>query len=375
MKILINCIGLKSLFGKKGGAIQKLIIYQLCNLQTKYNITIIGDAKNSNKAGIKIIEYSKIPKISSIKSFIYYGICNFLKFFYIDCDVIISTHQRNFFSSFLYSQLRKKTFIAWELDHEFWVPPITKVKRFYYYLAKKTDKIIAISTIQKKRKIQNGIHPAKIEIIYNAIDTNKYKPLKNNNYKKYLLYVAKFTKRKNQLTLLRAFQILINKNKIKYSKLQLILVGPSSGAFSSKHKEVSQYYQKCINFINESLINDKVIILENINDDDLISLYQQATLFVFPSLEEGFGMSLLEAMACGCPCIANNIEPMSEVLGPAGWLVNIENLDELIIAIETLLNNDELRQQLSCLARQRAISLFDITLIGKQFSMLLNNFF
>lgn len=95
---------------------------------------------------------------------------------------------------------------------------------------------------------------------------------------------------------------------------------------------------------------------------------------MFPYLEEGFGMSLLEAMACGCPCIANNIESMSEALGPAGWLVNIENLDELIIAIETLLNNDELRQQLSCLARQRAISLFDRNLIGKQFSMLLNNF-
>lgn len=77
---------------------------------------------------------------------------------------------------------------------------------------------------------------------------------------------------KNQLMLLKAFQILINKNKIKYSNLQLILVGPSSGAFPSKPKDVSQYYQKCINFINESLINDKVIILENINDNDLISL-------------------------------------------------------------------------------------------------------
>ena len=267
--------------------------------------------------------------------------------------------------------------IAWEMDHIFWTPPITRVKKIYHSLINQTDRVIAISSAQKRRMIGLGINPNKIALIYGAIDTSKFTPLDDEDAEtketqNYILYVAKFTERKNHLALLKAFKKVISISGLKYPNLKLYLVGPATGAFTSKGKEPSPYYMKCLEYVQKSSLGGRVKFYKDVSDEELIELYRHATLFVFPSLEEGFGMTLLEAMACGCPCIVNNIEPPSEIIGNAGCLVNAENPEELADKIEELLENTPLRNQLGALARQRAVSVFDSTLIGEHFKALLN---
>ena len=72
-------------------------------------------------------------------------------------------------------------------------------------------------------------------------------------------------------------------------------------------------------------------------------------------------------MACGCPCISNNIEPMSEVLGQAGILIDISDVNLLSEKIMFLLDNYNLREKLGKLARERAVSHFSFKKIHKQF--------
>lgn len=76
-------------------------------------------------------------------------------------------------------------------------------------------------------------------------------------------------------------------------------------------------------------------------------------------------------MSCGCPCISNNIEPVSEVLGQAGDLIDVSDTNALSEKVVDLLNNSKLRRKLSKLARERTISLFSPDKIHKQFKEIL----
>jgi len=80
--------------------------------------------------------------------------------------------------------------------------------------------------------------------------------------------------------------------------------------------------------------------------NDLVPLYQKAMGFVFPSLHEGFGMPILEAMACGCPVITSNVSACPEVAGDAALLVNPRSVDEIANAMRRLVEEPALRQSL-----------------------------
>jgi glycosyltransferase involved in cell wall biosynthesis len=88
-----------------------------------------------------------------------------------------------------------------------------------------------------------------------------------------------------------------------------------------------------------------------VSDDRLIRLYQQAVLFVFPSLYEGFGLPVLEAMACGCPVISSNASSLPEVTGDAAVLVNPSDVEDLARQMERALSDSALRRDL----RQRGL--------------------
>ena len=91
-----------------------------------------------------------------------------------------------------------------------------------------------------------------------------------------------------------------------------------------------------------------------VSEAELIALYQQASLFVFPSLYEGFGLPVLEAMACGCPVIASNTSSLPEVVGNAGILVNPTSTTELMEAMAQVLTDTTLAQTLRKTGREQA---------------------
>jgi glycosyltransferase involved in cell wall biosynthesis len=78
----------------------------------------------------------------------------------------------------------------------------------------------------------------------------------------------------------------------------------------------------------------------------LVEYYNKASLFVFPSFFEGFGIPPIEAMACGCPCVVSNVASLPEVCGDAAYYVNPYDVEDIARGIETVLNDEKLRNDL-----------------------------
>jgi glycosyltransferase involved in cell wall biosynthesis len=101
-------------------------------------------------------------------------------------------------------------------------------------------------------------------------------------------------------------------------------------------------------------LRDTVHLLGPLDDTDLAWLYGHTTAFVFPSLYEGFGLPVLEAMASGACVVARNASAMAEIVGEAGALIETADPDALAATISALLDAPERRAQLGAAARQRA---------------------
>jgi len=93
-------------------------------------------------------------------------------------------------------------------------------------------------------------------------------------------------------------------------------------------------------------IEKQTIFTGVVNDERLVELYQQATLFVFPSRYEGFGLPVLEAMACGCPVICSNASSLPEVAGDAAILVDPMDVEGFTHEMDRVLTSSDLRRNL-----------------------------
>ncbi len=107
--------------------------------------------------------------------------------------------------------------------------------------------------------------------------------------------------------------------------------------------------------ITEALgLGERVVFLGPVSEGDLSSLYRGAELFVFPSLAEGFGLPVLEAMASGLPVVCSNIPPLAEIVGDAAVVVDPLDMGALSQAMELVLTDEALRAQLRIKAKERA---------------------
>jgi len=106
--------------------------------------------------------------------------------------------------------------------------------------------------------------------------------------------------------------------------------------------------------IGASRSRERIRVLGYVSRAELANWYARATIFAFPSLDEGFGMPVLEAMASGTPVIASNRAAVPEVAGDAAWLVDAEDTEELAGAIVALTRDPERRAELSRRGLERA---------------------
>lgn len=153
--------------------------------------------------------------------------------------------------------------------------------------------------------------------------------------------------RKNLRSLILAMPNLVE----KYPNLRLILFGRAA-CTPEREKE---YHQ----LVHELQIEDKINLTGFVNDVELADLYQYSSVFVFPSLYEGFGLPVLEAMSMGACVVVRGISAMAEMVGDAGVKVEPCDSDNLASAILDLLNDESKRNSLKELAYQRA-KLFSI---------------
>ncbi len=214
--------------------------------------------------------------------------------------------------------------------------------------AHRAKKIIAISRSTKQDIIQFlGIPPEKISVIYPAadpvfkkIDHPQSRVLqKFKTQKPYIMSVGTIEPRKNYPLLIHAFGAI----KPRFPQLKLVIVGRTGWKSEPSYKawEDSPYKQD-IHFLGRA------------EDQDLVHLYNQAQAFVYPTLFEGFGLPLLEAMHCGAPVVASHTSSVPEVVGQAGLLVTPNDSGQLSEAMHTLLGDPSLRRQLAQKGRKQA---------------------
>jgi glycosyltransferase involved in cell wall biosynthesis len=115
-------------------------------------------------------------------------------------------------------------------------------------------------------------------------------------------------------------------------------------------------------------LNDQVEVIVDVSAEQLRNLYQNASLFVLSSNEEGFGIVLLEAMSCGLPVISTECGgPSTAVTSKTGLLTPVGDAQALALAIRTLLQDAQLRLEMGWAGRQRAVECFSIEVAGQVF--------
>jgi len=144
----------------------------------------------------------------------------------------------------------------------------------------------------------------------------------------YLLFVGSLEPRKNLALLIQALQQC-------GSRIPLVLAGWEGWGDKDWQKSIAG-----------TDLENRVIMTGYVDDETLACLYSGATAFVYPSLYEGFGLPILEAMACGCPVICSNVASMPEVAGDAAIRIDPKSADDLAHAIDRIVSDDALRSQL-----------------------------
>lgn len=297
---------------------------------------------------------SDSAKVKKIKCFLWAKIRPFrilweqfilpIQAYFLRLDLIISTG----YTCPLFSLCKSIVFI-YDLNWYFHPEEFSLISRFFWkYLvslsAKRADMIITSSNNSKKdiKRILK-ISENKIKVICGAVDLQKFKPIKDKNKlnkikqkynlgNKYILTVSASYKFKNLTVLIDSFKK-INEN---FPDIKLIIVGlPGRGSTEILEK------------IKEYSLSDRVIIAGWVPDEDLPALYSGAELYVHPSLYEGFGFPILEAMACGCPVVASNAASLPELVGEAGITINAVNVEEISDAILNVIESRSLREKLT----------------------------
>lgn len=229
--------------------------------------------------------------------------------------------------------------------------PEVSPKWQYYYryvlplILKQSQRIICISEHTKKDLIENyGLNPELIKVIYLGFDRNLFSPqpnpeiLRKYSLDKYLLYVGDMRLYKNLGRTLEAF------DRLPFKDCKFVITGKKDDFFYPAIKRQTELLKA----------QDRIIFLDYVPTADLPGLYSMAQSLVFASLYEGFGLPVLEAMACGCPVITANATSIPEVGGDSVFYVDPNSVDNIAQGMAAVLTKVELREKLRQQGKKRS---------------------
>ena len=215
----------------------------------------------------------------------------------------------------------------------------------------RADHIIAVSESTKNDLVKLlGAPRDKITVVYEAADPI-YRPMlreealasMRSKYPlpdEFILFVSTIEPRKNIATLLQAYRRLLDSYKVSAG---LVLAG-ATGWLS----------QQIFDTVEQLNLQRHVTFLGRVQNGDLVYLYNLARCLAHPAHYEGFGLTPLEAMACGTPVVVSNVSSLPEVVGDAALLIDPNNEEELAVALHRLLTDDGLRASLRAKGLARA---------------------
>lgn len=248
-------------------------------------------------------------------------------------DVFVPTYYDPYFLNLI----NGKPFVltVYDMIHELfpeYFSDADELKKNKLLLIEKAAKIIAVSQNTKKDilTLYPHIDESKIEVIYHGTSIKVNENAEADLPENYILYVGSRSDYKNFKFLADSIKVLLKNNP------NLFLVCAGGGKFDKEE----------IEFI-KSLDLEKQILQLDFKEHELGYFYKKAKCFVFPSLYEGFGIPVLESMACECPVVLGNHSSFPEVAGNAGVYFDVNSKDDLRNKIQSLLENEALRIEFS----------------------------
>ena len=246
-----------------------------------------------------------------------------------------------------FSRQVKLIVTAHDLSFEFFPETFSRKQRLWHFavnfrtLLGRADAVIAVSKSTKDDLITRyHIPEAKIQVIHSGID-ERFTPMDRNDLAllavqekyqlpyKFILYLGTIEPRKNLGALLSAFEALHRAAALdELAKYELVLAGRPGWK-----------YQELFRAIERSPMRDKIRLIGFVDDADKPALYNLASVFVYPSLYEGFGFPPLEALASGTPVIASHSASLPEIVGEAGVLIDPYRPDEILQALRAVLGD------------------------------------
>jgi len=242
--------------------------------------------------------------------------------------------------------------ISWEYYPELYrSSELLRLRKTVPWSVRRADRLLAVSNTVKEAAVQlYNIKPEKIVVTPLAASPS-FHPRERYSCRKrllerygiqgpFILFVGNTSPRKNLNGVLGAFAKLRSRGHIQ---TKLVVAGPTilnSISFSENLRDLQ--------------LGDDVVCIGNVDHDFLPELYCAAEVFVFPSLFEAFGLPTLEAMACGTPVVVADRPAYPEIAGDAALLVNPEDTTELADAIDRVLSNPALQEQLRSAGLERA---------------------
>ena len=208
-------------------------------------------------------------------------------------------------------------------------------------IVRKCKKIVTISEVEKKNIIDTlHLNDSSVTVVHNGVSGRfglKPSSIIIEEVKEslqlpddFFLFLGNVEPRKNVNNTVKAFVAFAEKN----SKVKLVITG----------LKVS-FIENILSEINKTDYLSRIIITGFVSESVLLTLYSQAKVFLYPSLREGFGLPILEAMAFGTPVVTSNISAMPEVAGDAAFYTNPYSVEEITKMITIAYENQPLREQ------------------------------
>ena len=232
--------------------------------------------------------------------------------------IIVTTHTNNYiFQHRRFGKISKRL--------------LAPMEKSTYQIA---DRILSVSSYVKKNLISDyQISPSKVRVVPNGVNSDIFYPIPHYFHdKKNILYVGRLYKGKGLEFLIDAVELLIP----DHPTVRLWVAGQGA------------YFKKIQAFIQDRTIHKHIVFLGWKDSEALKQLYNEATVYVMPSIVEGFGMTLLEAMACGCPVIVTDSGGAIDIIrhNHNGLLIPYGNAKQLAASISRIMMDEEKKERL-----------------------------